>query len=265
MFGYVYRTLNKRTGRVYVGQKTSDKFDPSYHGSGTVIKNDLKHFLPEDFDTKMIDKANTKEELNKKEKWYIAEYKDLYGKKCMNRAKGGEGGDVHKYDTPEEKQAFSKKMSIINKMRCNSDEFKKTMSEHTKQRLADPEERKKHSEKIRQAWSNEDLKAAQSERLKRYYSTHTKDNSYNNMKCAMELNGETKVFESRKDLKAHLKSEYNVEFPNPKLKQLVDSGEPFVPFHKNKENLKRITGMRVYDVRESVETKGDECNPVGQR
>ena len=109
--------------------------------------------------------------------------------------------------------------------------------EHTKQRLADPEERKKHSQKIRQAWSNEDLKAAQSERLKRYYSTHTKDNSYNNMKCAMELNGETKVFESRKDLKAHLKSEYNVEFPNPKLKQLVDSGEPFVPFHKNKENL----------------------------
>ena len=27
MFGYVYRTLNKRTGRVYVGQKTSDKFE----------------------------------------------------------------------------------------------------------------------------------------------------------------------------------------------------------------------------------------------
>lgn len=265
MFGYVYRTLNKITGEVYVGKHASESYDPSYFGSGKRIKSDIKLYGRENFDNKIIDRAQSAEELNQKERRHIALYKDLYAKKCINLAEGGEGGSNLLYATEEERKQFNDKMTKINQARCRTDVFRENARANMIERYSHKEEREKQSKIVREAWSNEALKKEQSERLKKYYSTHKKDNSYNNRKCAMELNGETKIFKSRKELKAHLKSEYNVEFPNPKLKKLVDSGEAFIPFHKNQENLKKISGMRLYDISESVETKGDECSPVGQR
>ena len=94
----------------------------------------------------------------------------------------------------------------------------------------------------------------QGKRPKEDYRAHKEDNSYLDKPCAMELNGEVLKFNSQKELKAHLKSEYNVEFPNPRFKQLLDSSEEFIPFHKNKSNLKKITGMKLYDLSEGVET-----------
>lgn len=265
MFGYIYRTLNKITGEVYVGKHATEKYDPNYYGSGKKITSDLKLYGHDNFDNKIIDHAKSKEELNQKERLNIALYKALYSKRCINLAEGGEGGRNLLYATEEERKEFNDKMTKINQARCRTDKFKERARQNMIKRYSNKEEREKQSKVIREAWSNDTLKKEQSERLKKYYSTHKKDNSYNNRKCAMELNGEVKVFNSRKELKDHLKSKYNVEFPNPKLKKLVDSGEVFIPFHKNRENLKQISGMRLYNVSESVETKGDECNPVGQR
>lgn len=265
MYGYVYKSRNKKNGNFYIGKKASDKFDPNYYGSGKQLKEELKLYGKENYEVTILEKASLREDLDKREKRLIAQFKELCGNKCINRAQGGEGGNVHRYDTPEEHEAFVKKMTKINSERCRTDEFRELARARMIEKYSDPEERKRHSKKVREAWSSEELKDAQSKRLKEYYKTHTRENAYNFKPCKMELNGETKEFASQRDLKAYLKSEYNVEFPNPKFKKLLESNETFIPFHKNKENLKKITGMKLYDLSESVETNGDECNHVGQR
>ena len=265
MYGYVYKSRNKINSHFYIGQKTSDKFDPNYYGSGTQLKKELKEYGKENDEVTILEKANSKEDLNRREKRLIAEFKELCGNKCINRAEGGEGGNVHAHDTPEEHERFVRKMTNINHMRCQSEEFKQAARERMIQKYTSVEERQRHSEKVRETWSSEELRESQSKRIKEYYKTHKKDNSYNFKPCVMELNGDKKVFESQRDLKKYLKDEYDVNFPNPKFKKLLDSSEPFIPFHKNKENLKKITGMKIYDLSESVETNGDECSQVGQR
>ena len=42
MFGYVYKTYDMKRDKYYVGQKKSNVFIPTYHGSGTIIKNIAK-------------------------------------------------------------------------------------------------------------------------------------------------------------------------------------------------------------------------------
>ena len=76
----------------------------------------------------MIDTADTDEELNQKEKDYIKYYKDLYGNQCYNLESGGYGGDVFKYQSPEQKQKFIDKMTKINQERCKTEAFKQKIS-----------------------------------------------------------------------------------------------------------------------------------------
>lgn len=254
MYGYIYKSVNKINDHIYIGKKTSESFDPTYYGSGKQLKTELKDYGKDVYEVSMIKPADSKEELEKYEKQCIKECKEQYGFDCINRAEGGEGGNVHLHDTPEEHQKFIDKMTMINKMRCQSEEFKQAARIRMKKRYASLESRQKHSAKLRKSWEGEEIRKAQSNRLKEYYKTHKKDNSYLDKPCAMELNGEVLKFNSQKELKAHLKSEYNVEFPNPRFKQLLDSSEEFIPFHKNKSNLKKITGMKLYDLSEGVET-----------
>jgi hypothetical protein len=89
MIGYIYKTTNNINGWLYIGQHLNTKFNKNYKGSGIRIKEAFRQYGYENFTTKIIDTANTIEELNKKEKHYIRLHKMLPN--CYNVAKGGEG------------------------------------------------------------------------------------------------------------------------------------------------------------------------------
>ena len=60
-------------------------------------------------------------------------------------------------------------MTIINKERCNTEDFKRKISQATSKRYADPEERKKHGEKIKIAWSDETLRKVQRRSVREHF------------------------------------------------------------------------------------------------
>ncbi len=266
MIGYIYKTTNLINKKCYIGKHQSPEYDAKYFGSGKILRRAIKKYGIENFVNEIIDTANTEEELNDKEKYYIKYYKEYLGKDCYNLANGGDGGDVFKYQSPEEKELFISKMTDINRQRCNTEEFKQKLSKATKERYSNPEERKIHSEKIKKVWSNPKLRRNQSEKLKEYYSNHKHDCSFNYIPCVFKLNDIEIQFDSIKDLREYLIKEYQY---NPdrrtfnKLMELGRQGIPYKPFHKNNEKLQRLKGMLIYKIDESVETNGDECSRVG--
>lgn len=77
MYGYIYLTTNKITGKQYVGQKVSNKFVKSYKGSGVAITKAFKKYGKDNFECHIIDTATTQDELNDKEFVYVELYQTM--------------------------------------------------------------------------------------------------------------------------------------------------------------------------------------------
>ena len=78
MFGYIYKTTDKFTNKIYIGKHHSDTFKGiDYIGSGLIIRNIKNKCLKENislenrFLVELIDVADSLEELNEKEKFWI--------------------------------------------------------------------------------------------------------------------------------------------------------------------------------------------------
>lgn len=90
MVGYIYLIVNKLNGKTYIGQRRTKKnynLD-SYMGSGVWLKNAKNKYGLENFEKFLIQYCNSEEELNKKEIFWIAEYRKR-GKAEYNIADGG--------------------------------------------------------------------------------------------------------------------------------------------------------------------------------
>jgi len=90
-YGYVYETTNISNSCKYIGRKKGE-FDSHYFGSGILIKRALKKYGASSFEVKVLTTTENKEKLDELERFYIAEYKRIFGRKSYNLAKGGEGG-----------------------------------------------------------------------------------------------------------------------------------------------------------------------------
>lgn len=92
MYGYIYLIVNKVNGKTYVGQHKSNSFNDNYMGSGTVLHRAFNKYGKENFEKFHLQSCWSKEELDKQEIFWIAEYK----KRCKaeyNLTKGGTGGN----------------------------------------------------------------------------------------------------------------------------------------------------------------------------
>ncbi len=158
MYGYIYVTTNTVNGKIYVGQHKSDKFDSWYIGSGLRLKNAVKKYGRDKFTVRLIDTAETKEELNEKEIYWIKKLDSRNPDVGYNLAKGGKGhplsGDTRKrisealkryYATPEAKEQLRKRQLG----RRLSEETKLKISRAMKGRVKSEEERKKLSEALK--------------------------------------------------------------------------------------------------------------------
>ena len=257
MFGYIYKTTNLINKKIYIGKHVGC-FDESYKGSGKILRYAIEKYGIDNFKTEMIFKCESLEELNEKEKEFIKYYKQKYKRNCYNIASGGDGGDVYYYNEYE-KKLFIEKMKIVNKVRCNTLDFKKKASKNMKLRYENPKERIKQSEKVRKAWEDEELRKKQSEIVK---ETWKKRNGQPKLKkpLFLEFNEEKIFFESRKDLEIYLKDKYNLSIYRPTLTKMIHER---IPFETNSKKLQKFAGMKVYRCDKDVETKGDECSPVG--
>ena len=99
MYGYIYKTTDKTNGKIYIGKRHSSEFQGfKYIGSGLIIKN-IKNkceennvSLQERFNVEMIDTADTLEELNEKEIYWIEKLNARDSNIGYNMRKGGDCG-----------------------------------------------------------------------------------------------------------------------------------------------------------------------------
>lgn len=125
-YGYIYKTIDLKTGKIYIGQHKNNVFDKDYHGSGIIIKN-IKRKRPMDLITELIEYCDTLDILNEREIYWIEYYHSCDDKIGYNIAKGGCGrlGVVFSEET-------KKHLSKINKGKILSEETRKKISESNK-------------------------------------------------------------------------------------------------------------------------------------
>ena len=133
MYGYIYLTKDLETDLIYIGQKKSSTFlNKRYLGSGTTIRNLLNNGATENrFEITMIDTADSAEELNQKEIYWIETYDSMNPRIGYNRCFGGITNAGFKQSDYQKSVA-----SDYMKNRDVSDETKSRMSSSAKLRTS---------------------------------------------------------------------------------------------------------------------------------
>lgn len=101
MCGYVYKITDLYTNKIYIGKHKATAFESyKYLGSGKIIKDIVKKCKSNNQDIRerllveMLDIAETPEELNEKEIYYIELYSSNDRDAGYNLTSGGDGGDT---------------------------------------------------------------------------------------------------------------------------------------------------------------------------
>jgi len=137
---------NLVNGKIYIGKDSRNR--KNYFGSGKAIQNSISKYGIENFKKEIIDEANSLDELNEKESYWISFYKSYNPSIGYNRSLGGEGNWDLSYMTPDEMKQMEEKRRIS----FSSDEFKEKKRKNTIDYFKNPENRKKQSEIIKKYW-----------------------------------------------------------------------------------------------------------------
>lgn len=119
MYGFIYLTENLINGKKYVGQKKWDKKADTYLGSGTRLNKAIKKYGRENFKRIIIEQCKTKDELDKREIYWIDFYDAVAREDFYNIAKGGDGGNTIEGYTQKQKEDLSNKLSNMRKGKVN--------------------------------------------------------------------------------------------------------------------------------------------------
>lgn len=139
-YGFIYITTNNINNRKYIGQRKYYGNWQNYLGSGTILKNAIKKYGANNFTIEIIDRCYSKDELNKREKYWINHYNAIDDRLFYNIAKGGNGGDTYSGLSEEQLNIIKQKINrngehnpMFNKKHKN--ETKNKMSIKAKERL----------------------------------------------------------------------------------------------------------------------------------
>ena len=118
MFGIIYRAINCINGKMYIGKTTRDLQvranrhyqDAFFTDSNTYFHRAIRKYGKENFTWEIIDRANDKDELNEKERFWIDHYHTfVHFENCngYNMTIGGDGmsGEFHPFynrEVPED-------------------------------------------------------------------------------------------------------------------------------------------------------------------
>lgn len=91
MYGYIYITTNKITGKQYIGKHKAKEFNPKYKGSGKYLLRAFNKYGKENFSCDVLCWCDSLEELNACEVEYIKTFDAVNSNSFYNLARGGEG------------------------------------------------------------------------------------------------------------------------------------------------------------------------------
>ena len=149
-YNYIYLITNTLNGKIYVGKHSTDNLNDGYMGSGKLIKLAYNKYGIENFTKKILHFAETEEELNDLEIFYI---KDLDAKNNgYNLTDGGDGTIGYKMSNESKqkiRESLKGKPSHKKGKKCGpmSEETKKKMSESHRGKQMSEE----HKQKIRES------------------------------------------------------------------------------------------------------------------
>jgi hypothetical protein len=92
----IYKTTNTVNNKIYIGQTTLTS-NADYLGSGNLIKAAIRKYGRNAFVNETIEECKTQDELNEREKYWIAYYNSTDLQIGYNLSKGGEFTDPSKY------------------------------------------------------------------------------------------------------------------------------------------------------------------------
>lgn len=155
MYGYIYKTTNLISKKIYIGQKKSDKFlGNKYLGSGVKLLDAVKSYGKENFKVELIEEIDKLEDMDTREIYWIKYYNATNSKIGYNLSEGGKVNRnlvgennpfYHKHHTEETRN----KLKELGKKRYHSllsDETKLKISIFCKGRIVSEETRQKLSE-----------------------------------------------------------------------------------------------------------------------
>jgi group I intron endonuclease len=162
---WIYKITNNVNGKIYIGQTHYD--NPSYFGSGILIKEAIKKYGIDKFEKAYIDTANDQNELDEKEKYWIKFHNSQDHKIGYNIADGGyncftmtddiakkisntwktkyEQGYINNRIGTIMSEGVKSKISNSNKGKVRSDETKKKLSDINIGKILSKETKKKLS------------------------------------------------------------------------------------------------------------------------
>ncbi len=88
----VYKTTNLINEKIYIGQDSNN--NPEYIGSGNLLLRAIKKYGINNFKKEILEICKSKDELNNKEKFWIAKYNSTNKKIGYNISEGGTGGKL---------------------------------------------------------------------------------------------------------------------------------------------------------------------------
>jgi group I intron endonuclease len=190
IYNYVYLITNNLNGKIYVGKHSTYNLNDGYMGSGKLIKLAYNKYGIENFTKQILQFAETEEELNDLEMFYI---KDLDAKtKGYNLTDGGEGTVGYKMSEEAKHKIsnFQKQQNCPWKHNPHSEEHNQKISESLKGEK-NPFFGKHHSEETKQKlrgrkFSEEHKQKLRESRLGKTMSEETK------RKISEKLNGKPK-------------------------------------------------------------------------
>lgn len=135
----IYKTTNTLNGKFYIGQDSND--DPSYLGSGILLKKAMLKYGKEHFLKETIERCDTKTQLNEREAYWIEKTNAI--ELGYNLAVGGRGGKTY---TEEIRQRISERF----RGKKISDETLAKRRETREKRLRENPDAYKHSPETKQ-------------------------------------------------------------------------------------------------------------------
>ena len=133
MYGYIYKTTNLINGKIYIGQKASSLFlGEKYLGSGRYLNNAVNKYGRECFKVELLEWCEDSQQLNLREKYWIAYYDSRNFQVGYNISEGGEGGNTWSAHSEEDKKLISLKLreSLKNRVWINNGTENKWVKEN---------------------------------------------------------------------------------------------------------------------------------------
>ena len=127
----IYKITNICNNKIYIGKLSRKRDFNSYWGSGVLLKRSIKKYGIEQFKKEIIEEVS-KEEVNKRERYWIKKLRANDIRIGYNLTLGGDGGDVFTHKSNDMKSTTRKRISKAHKgIKQNKEWVKKRTSKTT--------------------------------------------------------------------------------------------------------------------------------------